>query len=209
MDKLDLAQLIALAAALGFASGIRLYAVLLIVGLVGYFDLASLPPGLRILAHPWVLAASGFMVTAEFFADKIPAVDSLWDAVHTFIRIPAGAALAAAVFGGDQVANQAAWAVVAAILGGTLAATSHFTKAGARAAVNTSPEPFSNIAVSTAEDFAVGGLMWLALTHPFVAGAVVVALAALALWLLPKIFRFVAALLRRLFAAESGQRPTP
>jgi hypothetical protein len=199
MDKLDLARLIALAAALGFASGIRLYAVLLIVGLVGYFDLAPLPAGLAILAYPWVLAASGFMVAVEFFADKIPAVDSLWDAVHTFIRIPAGAALAAAVFGGDAVAHQAAWATAVAILGGTLAATSHFTKAGARAAVNASPEPFSNIAVSTAEDFAVGGLLWLAIAHPFIAAAIVAALVLAALWLLPRILRLIAALFRRVF----------
>jgi len=195
MDKLDIAQLIALAATLGFASGIRVYAVLLVVGLVGYFDWASLPAGLQILAHPMVLAASGFMVAVEFCADKIPAVDSLWDAVHTFIRIPAGAALAAAVFGGDH----AAWATVAAIIGGSLAATSHFTKAATRAAVNTSPEPFSNIAVSTAEDVAVGGLLWLAIAHPFIAAAVVVVLVALAVWLLPKIFRFVAGVFRRMF----------
>ena len=195
MDRLDIAQLIALAAALGFASGIRLYAVLLIVGLVGYFDWAPLPAGLQMLAHPAVLAASGFMVAVEFLADKVPAVDSLWDAVHTFIRIPAGAALAAAVFGADS----AAWATVAALLGGSLAATSHFTKAGARAAVNTSPEPFSNIAVSTAEDVAVGGLLWLAIVHPFIAAAVVVVLVALAIWLLPRIVSFIAGLLRRGF----------
>ncbi len=200
MDKLDVAQLIALAGVLGFASGIRLYAVLFIVGLVGYFDLAPVPPGLQILAHPIVLAASGFMVAAEFLADKIPAIDSLWDAVHTFIRIPAGAALAAAVFGGDSTA----WATVAALLGGSLAATSHFTKAGARAAVNTSPEPFSNIAVSTAEDLAVGGLLWLALAHPFVAAAVVAALTLLAVWLLPKVFRFVVGVFRRVFGAVNS-----
>lgn len=199
MDRLDLAQLIALAAALGFASGIRLYFVLLVVGLVGFFDLAQLPSGLQILAHPWVLAASGFMVAVEFFADKIPAVDSLWDAVHTFIRIPAGAALAAAVFGGDGVAHQAAWATAAAILGGTLAATSHFTKAGTRAAVNTSPEPFSNIAASTAEDFAVGGLLWLAIAHPFIAAGIVAVLVLSAIWLLPRVFRFIAGLFRRVF----------
>jgi len=199
MDKLDIAQLIALAAALGFASGIRVYAVLLIVGLAGYFDWAQLPAGLNILAHPIVLGASGFMVAVEFLADKIPAVDSLWDAVHTFIRIPAGAALAAAVFGGDNTA----WATVAAIVGGSLAATSHFTKAGTRAAVNTSPEPFSNIAVSTAEDVAVGGLLWLAIAHPLIAAAVVVVMAAAAIWLLPKIFRFVVGMFRRMFGTAT------
>lgn len=205
MDKLDIAQLVALAGVLGFASGIRLYAVLLVVGLVGYFDLAPLPAGLQLLAHPWVLGASGFMVAVEFLADKVPAIDSLWDAVHTFIRIPAGAALAAAVFGAEGLAHQAAWATAAAIIGGSLAATSHFTKAGTRAAVNTSPEPFSNIAVSTAEDVAIGGLLWLAIAHPFIAAAIVVALVLLALWLLPKLARFVVGLFRRVFGtAESA-----
>ena len=204
MDELDIAQLLALAGVLGFASGVRLYAVLLVAGLVGHFDLAPLPAGLQILAHPWVLAASGFMVAVEFLADKVPAIDSLWDAVHTFIRIPAGAALAAAVFGADGIAHQAAWATAAAILGGSLAATSHFTKAGTRAVVNTSPEPFSNIAVSTAEDLAVGGLLWVAIVHPFVAAAIVVALVLLALWLLPKLFRFVVGLFRRVFGATES-----
>jgi hypothetical protein len=197
MDRIDLAQLLGLAAALGFASGIRLYLVLFIAGLVGHFQWLELPHGLLILAHPIVLVASGLMLLVEFLADKIPAVDSLWDAVHTFVRIPAGAALAAAVFGGDHVA----WAAVAAIAGGSLAATSHLAKAGARAAVNTSPEPLSNIIVSTAEDFAVGGLMWLALVHPIVAGAVVLVLLLLALWLLPKIFRVVSGVFQRLFGA--------
>ena len=105
------------------------------------------------LAHPLVLAASGFMCFVEFFADKIPGVDSLWDVVHTFIRIPAGAALAASVFGDSSSATMLA----AAILGGTLAAGSHFAKAGSRAVINTSPEPFSNWAASFGEDLAVGG----------------------------------------------------
>lgn len=200
MNQLDIAQLIALAGVLGFASGIRLYAVLLVVGLVGYFDLAPLPAGLQLLAHPVVLVASAFMVAVEFLADKIPAIDSLWDAVHTFVRIPAGAALAAAVFGGDSTA----WATVAALLGGSLAAASHFTKAGTRAAVNASPEPFSNIAVSTAEDVAVGGLLWLAIAHPFVAAAIVVALTLAAIWLLPKLFRFVVGLFRRLLGTTES-----
>src|SRR5258706_3213151 len=201
MDKFDTAQLVALAATLGFASGLRLYAVVFAVGLAGFFGWVDLPPALHALAHPWVLAASGAMVVIEFFADKIPALDSAWDAVHTFIRIPAGAALAAAVFGGDHEA----WRTIAAILGGALAATSHFTKAGTRAAVNTSPEPFSNIAVSTIEDITVGGLLWLALAHPLAALAVVIVLVALALWLLPKLFRFVRSLFLRLTGA--GARP--
>jgi hypothetical protein len=198
MDAVDVAQLVALAAVLGFASGIRLYAVLLVVGLVGYAGWVELPAGLQVLSHPWVIGAATLMFAIEFFADKIPAVDSLWDAVHTFIRIPAGAALAAGVFGFGTPAgpDSAAWAMVMAIVGGSLAAASHFTKAGARAAVNTSPEPFSNVAASTVEDVLVGGLLALVLAYPLVALGVVVALLAIALWLLPKLLRFVWRLFR-------------
>jgi len=200
----DAAQLVALAAVLGFASGIRLYAVLLVVGLVGYAGWVELPAGLQVLAHPWVIGAAALMFAVEFFADKIPAVDSLWDAAHTFIRIPAGAALAAGVFGVGTAAgpDHAAWAMVMAIVGGTLAATSHFTKAGVRAAVNTSPEPVSNVVASTAEDVLVGGLLALVLAYPLVALGVVIALAAIAAWLLPRLLRFIKRVLARLAGAS-------
>jgi hypothetical protein len=202
MNAFDTAQLIALATVLGFASGIRLYAVLLIVGLVGYAGWVDLPAGLQVLAHPWVIGAATLMFAVEFFADKVPAIDSLWDAVHTFIRIPAGAALAASVFGFGTPAgpDSAAWATVMAIIGGSLAATSHFTKAGARAAINTSPEPVSNVVASTTEDVLVGGLVALVLAYPLFALAVVIVLLAIALWLLPKLFRFI----RRVFARLAG-----
>jgi hypothetical protein len=200
--QFDLTQLVALAAVLGFASGIRLYAVLLITGLVGYAGWVDLPGGLVILQHPWVLAASGTMFVVEFVADKIPGVDTVWDSIQTFIRIPAGAALAAGVFGG---VDNAAWTTIAAILGGSLAATSHFTKAGTRAAANTSPEPFSNIALSVTEDVGVAGLMWLLLSYPLVALGVVVVLLILAIWLLPKLIRFVMRTLRALFAGTAGK----
>ena len=196
METLDIAQLIALAAVLGFASGIRLYAVLLVVGLVGFAGWVPLPSGLSILQHPWVIGASAAMFLVEFVADKVPGVDSVWDAIQTFIRIPAGAALAAGVFGGM---DSAAWTTVAAILGGSLAATSHFTKAGTRAAANTSPEPFSNFGLSVAEDITTAGLLWLVLTHPLVALALVVALVLLAAWLLPKLIRFVVRVLKKVF----------
>ncbi|HTI48160.1 MAG TPA: DUF4126 domain-containing protein [Casimicrobiaceae bacterium] len=192
MRDLDTWQLIALAAALGWASGVRLYAVLFVTGGLGYLGWVDLPGGLTVLSHPLVLAASGFMCFIEFFADKIPAVDSLWDFVHTFIRIPAGAALAASVFGNAS----GALTLAAAILGGSLAAGSHFTKAGTRAAINVSPEPFSNWTASFAEDLGIGVLLWLAFTHPFAAAAIVVVLIALAAWLLPKAWRG----LRRLFS---------
>jgi hypothetical protein len=199
---MDTVQLIALAAVLGFASGIRLYAVLLVVGLVGYAGWVDLPAGLDVLSHPWVLAAAGLMFVIEFLADKVPALDSLWDAIHTFIRIPAGAALAASVFGFGTAEgpDSAAWAMVMAIIGGSLAATSHFTKAGTRAAVNTSPEPVSNLVASTAEDVLVGGLLALVLAYPLVALGIVLVLVAIALWLLPKLARFI----RRVFARLAG-----
>jgi hypothetical protein len=196
VESLDIAQLVALAAVLGFASGVRLYAVLLVVGLVGFAGWVELPSGLAILQHPWVLGAAAAMFVVEFVADKIPGVDSLWDSIQTFIRIPAGAAIAAGVFGG---LDSAAWTTAAAILGGSLAATSHFTKAGTRAAANTSPEPFTNLGLSVAEDVATVGLLWLVLTYPLVALALVVALVMLAAWLLPKLVRFIRRILRRLF----------
>ena len=183
----DVWQLVAMAAALGWASGIRLYAVLFIVGGLGYLGWVPLPGGLSVLTHPFVLAASGFMFAVEFFADKIPGVDTVWDAVQTFVRIPAGAALAASVFGDGSVAA----ALAAAILGGTLAAGSHFTKAGSRMAINTSPEPFSNWAASFGEDLAVGVVLWLAWEHPYVALAVLILLVVLMIWLVPKLVRFV------------------
>ena len=150
--------------------------MLFITGLAGFFGWVQLPHGLHLLEHPLMLGASGFMLFVEFFADKIPGVDTLWDMVHTLIRIPAGAALAAAVFGSDQ----ATWATAAALLGGTLAATSHVAKATTRAAVNTSPEPFSNIGLSLLGDAAVPGALWLAFEHPVVA-LVAVAVTSLAM----------------------------
>ena len=183
----DTLQLVALAAALGWASGVRLYAVLFIVGGLGYLHWVELPGGLAVLAHPWVLAASGFMFCVEFFADKVPIFDSAWDLVHTFIRIPAGAALAASVFGDSG----AAATVAAAILGGSLAAGSHLAKTGARALINTSPEPFSNWAASFGEELAVGTLLSLALTHPIAALTVLAMLVALMVWLVPKLWRFI------------------
>lgn len=191
LAALDTWQLVALAAAVGWASGIRLYAVLFVVGALGYLRWVDLPGGLTALSHPWVLGASGFMFCVEFFADKIPGLDTLWDVVHTFIRIPAGAALAASVFADSSSAA----VLAAAILGGSLAAGSHFAKAGSRAVINTSPEPFSNWAASFGEELAVGTVLWLAFTHPFAALVVIAALTALMIWLIPKVWRFIRALL--------------
>jgi hypothetical protein len=201
---LDTTHLIALAAALGWASGLRLYAVVFLTGMAGWLGWVSLPAGLQILQHPLVLGASGLMLAVEFFADKIPGLDSVWDAVHTFIRIPAGMALAAGVFGGDS----AAWTTIAALLGGTLAATSHAAKATTRAAANTSPEPFSNIGLSLLGDAAVPTMLWLALSHPvwfFVALAIALVLMVSATVLL---FKFLRALVRSLRARLGPHVPS-
>ena len=131
----DPIQSVAIAAGLGWASGIRLYGVLFILGLLGSLDMMTLPENLQILTHPVVLWTSGFLFFVEFFADKIPLVDSLWDSVHTFIPIPAGALLAAASVGNIDTG----WTLAAGLLGGTLAGGSHFTKAGTRALINISP----------------------------------------------------------------------
>ena len=201
---LDAPQLLALAAALGWASGFRLYAAVFLTGAAGYLGAVELPPGLQVLQHPGVLAASGFMVAAEFFADKVPFVDSLWDAVHTLVRIPAGAALAAGALG----AGSAEMGWIAALLGGGLAATSHATKMTARAAVNTSPEPFSNIAVSLLEDGLVVFMLWLAATHPVIFAVVLAVSIVLAIVLLVVLVRFLRVVLRGVTQFFRG-RPLP
>jgi Domain of unknown function (DUF4126) len=193
---MDMAQLMALAAALGWASGIRLYLVVFITGLAGMLGWLPLPSGLHILQHPAMLAGSGFMLFVEFFADKIPGIDSLWDMVHSVIRVPAGAALAAGVFGADS----ATMGSVAGLLGGALAATSFATKASTRAAVNTSPEPFSNIAVSLAEEGAVMGMMWLATNHPIVFGATLFVVMVLSVCLVIVLIKYLKAIYRRITA---------
>ena len=204
MNALDMPQLLALAGAIGWASGIRLYLVILLVGVAGYFGWMPLPGGLQLLAHPAVLAASGFMVFVEFFADKIPGLDSLWDMVHTVIRVPAGAALAAGVFGADHTAM----ALVAALVGGGLAATAHTAKATTRAAINTSPEPFSNVGASLVEDAAVPTGLWLAVAHPAVFGVLFVIVLIGSVWLIRKSWRFLKSLFGRVARIFSG-RPDP
>ena len=197
---LDTPQLLALAAALGWASGIRLYAAVFLAGIAGWMGWVALPPGLQVLQHPAMLGASGFMLFIEFFADKIPGVDSLWDLVHTVIRIPAGAALAAGALGADS----STMATAAALLGGTLAATSHATKMTTRAAVNTSPEPFSNIGVSLLEDGLVIGALWLATTYPVLFGIALAITLVLMVWLLVVLVKFLKALLKRLAKMFGG-----
>jgi len=190
---LDTTHLLALAAALGWASGLRLYSVVFLTGLAGALGWVNLPEGLQVLQHPVMLGASGFMLVVEFFADKVPMVDSAWDVVHTLVRVPGGAMLAAAVFGIDRPTM----ALVAALLGGTLAATSHAAKATTRAAVNTSPEPFSNVGLSVLGDALVPLALWLAWTHPWLFfGGLAIAVVAMVV-LLWTLGRFLAQLVRR------------
>lgn len=201
MPALDTAQLIALAGALGWASGVRLYLVVLLTGLAGFLGWIALPQGLHLLAHPVVLGVSGFMVFIEFFADKIPGLDSLWDVVHTVVRVPAGAALAAGVFSSDS----GVMALVAALLGGTLAATSHAAKATTRAAINTSPEPFTNVGASLVEDGLVPAGLWLALAHPFVFFAFLALVLVISVWLVRVCWRFLKQLFTRVARIFSGR----
>jgi hypothetical protein len=196
---LDFAGLLALAAGLGWASGFRLYTTLFVVGMAGRLGWIVLPAGLHLLEHPWVLGAAGLMLTVEFFADKIPLLDSVWDTVHTFIRIPAGAALAAMVFGGQGVE----WQTAMAILGGGMAAGTHFTKAGTRAIINASPEPFTNVAASFGEDFVVLTGLWLMFAHPWLMLALLLLLVAMIIWLLPILWRGIAGAIRGLSLPRS------
>lgn len=189
-------ETIALCMGLAWASGINLYAAIAMLGIMGATGNATLPPDLEIVQHPAVIAAAGFMYCVEFFADKTPGVDTAWDAIHGFIRIPAAAMLAAAAVGDLDPAM----VLVAGILGGALGATSYTVKAGSRVLINTSPEPFTNWTASVAEDVAVIGGLWAALYHPelFLIGLVVFILAAI--WLLPRLWRGMKAVFRRLKA---------
>lgn len=176
-----------MAAGLGWASGLRLYAVLFFLGALHYLGMVTLPPDLEIVAHPAVMAVSGALFLIEFGADKIPGFDSVWDAFQTFIRIPGGALLAAAAVADHSMAL----ALAAAILGGTLAAGAHFTKAGGRVLINTSPEPFSNWTASFTEDVLAAGVVWLAFSHPLALAAILIVLVALMVWLAPRLWRGV------------------
>ena len=196
----DLASLAALAAGLGWASGLRLYALVFVLGALERFAGVQLPGGLGMLAHPLVLGVSGLLLLVEFFADKLPWLDSIWDAVHTFIRIPAGAALAAAVMGDQCGALQLAMG----LLGGTLAAGTHLAKAGARAAINTSPEPVSNVVASLGEDVLFAGGVWTLIHQPLLFLAALAVFCVLAFLLIVMLWRFVL----RLFAPRSA-RPLP
>jgi hypothetical protein len=178
---------IALMLGAAWASGINLYAAILVIGWLGGAGHVDLPPDLQVLSHPMVLLAAGGMYVVEFFTDKIPGVDTGWDALHTFVRIPAGALMAAGAAQGLDIGQ--AGELVGLLLGGSVAATSHAAKAGSRVVINSSPEPFSNWGASIAEDLAVIGGLWAALNNPVLFLVLFVAFMLLAIWLLPKLWR--------------------
>jgi hypothetical protein len=187
-------ETLGLALGAGFSSGLNLYATIATLGLLQRLGVIHLPPALQVLAHPWVLGIAAALYVLEFIADKIPYVDTIWDAVHTLIRPPAAALLA-------YSAAPPEWRWGAALLAGGVALASHSTKASARAAVNTSPEPFSNWTLSFGEDVLAVWLTWMASAHPTVTIVLVVLLTAFAAYLLFRLFRFLRRALQRLLAA--------
>ena len=191
---MDTLHAYALAASLAWASGIRLYAAVFLAGLLGRLQVVHLPEGLAVLQDNWVLGAAGVLMVGEFLADKVPAFDSVWDAMHTFIRIPEGMLLAWGVFKDSGAGMQFA----AALVGGAITSGTHLTKAGTRALINTSPEPFTNWGASLAEDATLLGGLYLVWTHPAIFLVMLVLFFAFAIWLLPKVFHGLAMLWRRL-----------
>lgn len=199
---MGIVETIALAMGLAWASGINLYATLAVLGILGASGNMTLPPDLVILQDPAVIAAAGFMYCVEFFADKTPGVDTGWDAIHSFIRIPAAAILAAAAIA--PISPEAE--IVALILGGALGATSHILKTSTRAVVNTSPEPFSNWGLSIGEDLAVFAGLWAAIYQPSVFLVLLALFLILAAWALPRLWRTFLTVLARIrgwFGAKS------
>ena len=191
------AETLSLALGAGFSSGLNLYATVATLGLLQRYGVIHLPYSLDILAHPWVLGIAAALYLLEFFADKVPYVDTMWDALHTFIRPPAAALLAYAAAGAAPLE----WRCGAALLAGGVALTAHGTKASARAAVNASPEPFSNWALSFGEDLLAVWLTWMAAAHPLATTVIVAALVALCAFLLFHLFRFLRRSIQRLLAA--------
>lgn len=200
---MDPVSAIALTLGVGWASGINLYAAILTLGLMDAAGAVVLPPDLQLLSSPIVIAAAALMYAVEFFADKVPGVDSGWDVLHTFIRIPAGAAMAAAsVWDVDP-----ALGLAAGLVGGTLATASHAMKAGSRLVINTSPEPFTNWGASVAEDAAVIGGMWMAVTNPWLFLVLLVLFVLLVIWLLPKLWRVLKRITAKIRSWFGGAQP--
>ncbi len=197
---MDLVQTIALSAGLAWASGLRLYLVLFLTGVLAHLGYLHLPESLLVLTHPLVMAASGGMALAELVADKVPAFDSLWDSFQTFVRIPAGALLAAFALGDVDPA----WMVAAGLLGGTITAGTHFAKAGSRLAINASPEPFSNWLASFGEEGMLLGGVWAMLASPVLFLILLAVFMIVAILAIRFSYRLLAGLFRRL--SRSGNR---
>jgi len=193
---------IAIALGAGWASGLNAYAAVLVLGGAQRLGLVTLPHDLQVLGSPWVLGVAALLFALNFLADKIPYVDSINDALQTFVRIPAGALLAYGAAGGlsPEVA------IIAGLLGGTLAAGTHVAKTGSRALINTSPEPFTNVLASLGEDVTVFGGLALAIAHPITFLCLLAVFVLLLIWLLPRLFRLAMKPFRR--TARSGHRPS-
>ena len=193
---MDIVQSVALAGGMAWGSGMRLYAVLVFAGVLGRLQYLTLPSHLQVLENPWIIGLAGTLLVVEFLADKIPIVDSIWDSVHTFIRIPAGALLAALAMG----QHDSAVMFGAGLLGGALTAGTHAAKSGSRALINTSPEPVTNVAASLAEDAVVATGLYLATAHPIVFLVLLGLFVLLLIWLIPKLIRNI----RSMYGRVSG-----
>lgn len=206
MEQFDqLVKTISMTMGTAWASGINLYAAILVLGILGSTENIVLPSGLQILMNPIVIGAAGIMYFVEFFADKVPGLDTSWDGIHTFIRIPLGALLAAAAVGDVNPAV----AVSAAILGGGMAATTHAAKAGIRVLINTSPEPVTNWTASILEDLAVIGGLWTALHYPWAFVVFLVLFILLMIWLLPKLWRGIKKVIGFIVSLFKGKKEDP
>jgi hypothetical protein len=204
----NLTETLALTLGAGWASGINLYATLLVLGFLGATGRVDLPAGLDVLTDPLVMFAAGAMYLVEFLVDKVPGLDSVWDTLHTFIRIPAGAMLAAGAIGDVGPGAE----IAAALMGGGLAAATHAAKSGTRVLINTSPEPFTNWAASITEDVGVFAGLWAAVMHPAVFLVLLAVFVALLFWLLPKLWRGIKRVfgaIGRLFGIKSEAEAPP
>jgi len=203
VETLDqITSTLALSMGAAWGSGVNLYATLLVLGYLAITGGVVLPPELQVLANPIVIGAAGLMYCVEFFADKVPGIDTGWDAIHTFVRVPAGALLAAGAVGEIGPAAELA----AAIVGGGLAAATHAAKAGSRVLINTSPEPFSNWGASIGEDIAVIVGVWASLQHPQLFLVFLVLFVILLIWLLPKVWSGVKKVFRFLGSLFGGKK---
>jgi hypothetical protein len=198
-------ETLSLAMGTAWTSGINLYATVAVLGLAASAGMIQLPPDLQILTHPVVISAACIMYIVEFFADKVPYVDNGWDVLHTFVRIPAGALLAAGAVGDVNPALEMA----ALLTGGAVATVAHGTKASIRMAANVSPEPFSNWFLSVGEDLAVLGSIWMVFHHPVAMILLVIGFTLVAAWLIPKLFRAARRGLQAIRARRRGERPVP